>query len=246
MISQIWSQRKSEKENTLKNFQWNRDKDTGEGALRVYLFVSRNKDNKELKESGYRERRRSFLAYDSIDPAALNQRFHEFVLEGVPGEVSRMYRSVNARDPEKVRKALMIELITNDNLHIGRISSITAGIAAQKECAAEKKWLIDFDSQDPDQLHDALEDITKALMDVFRIRARREKEEKSDAELEQEAAEAIAVYPTLHGYAIVTDCGFDSREFVKKWEGVAEIKKDDLLFMTAEQKPRKQEKETMD
>ena len=86
-----------------------------EGKLRVYLMASRSKDNQDVE--GFVPRRRSFLSYEDHDYIA--RKFCEFVSGGLPGEMCRLYESVNARDEEKVKKALLVKLISDDNVHIG-------------------------------------------------------------------------------------------------------------------------------
>ena len=67
--------------------------------VHVVLFISRNKDNKNV--SGFIERRESFITtWNAGDPRLLAE-FKRFINLGLPGEVCRMYYSVNARDPKK-------------------------------------------------------------------------------------------------------------------------------------------------
>ena len=195
-------------------------------ALRVYLFVSRNKDNKGIKD--FTERRRTFLAYDNM--TNLDERFNEFVQEGVLGEMSRLYKSVNARDPEKLRKAIITELVNDDNIQIGKISTIAAGIAAKKANAAERKWLIDFDSEDDVMLHSITADIETYLVNTIK---RDKKAKESDI---LSIPRMIHAMKSPNGYAIVVDRPFDPRDFVEKWGDIAEIKKDDLLIVDWERK----------
>lgn len=195
------------------------------GKLRVYLMVSRNKDNQDVE--GFVQRRRSFLSYEDHD--YINRNFCEFVFSGVPGEMCRLYESVNARDEKKVRKALLVKLISDDDIHIGRINSICAGIAAEKECAAEKRWLIDFDSLDENLLAEVEEYIVQQMVaDSKRSR---------QGEIFEEAARCLVHHHrTPNGYAILVSWGFDSRGFVEKYKDVCTVKKDDLLCVKWERK----------
>lgn len=189
-----------------------------EGKLRVYLMASRSKDNQDVE--GFVPRRRSFLSYEDHDYIA--RKFCEFVLGGVPGEMCRLYESVNARDEEKVKKALLIKLISDDNVHIGRIQSICVGVAAGKECAAEKRWLIDFDSLDEDLLAEVEEYIVRQLIT--------DSKRSKKGEIAEEAARCLVRHHrTPNGYAIIVPWGFDSREFMEKYRDVCTIKRDDLL-----------------
>lgn len=215
----------------MKNYKWNRDGDSkGEGALRVCLFTSRNKDNKDVAD--FKKRRRSFLVYDSI--TNLEQRFEEFVQEGVPGEMSRLYLSVNGRDPEKVKKYLAVELITQDDLRVGHINSIAAGIAARSVCRAEDKWLLDFDDTDPEALKRFVAVVGTYMVENETFRMRKEMKgatgEEIKAAVAKEAAspDYVNVYPTPHGYAVICKHGFDPRPLKRDWPQVT-VMKDDLL-----------------
>ena len=169
----------------------------------VILYVSRNKDNKGV--TNFKERRKAFICSDEkLD--YYKRQFYNFADEGVAGETSRMYISVNKRDMSIIRKQLIHFLIDEEDFNLCSMQSKLAAIAAQKECAAEKKWMIDFDSEFPDQLHKMMAEI-KALDDTIECRAEK----------------------TPHGYAIICSHGFDSREIMDRWSSIATIKKDDLL-----------------
>lgn len=176
--------------------------------LKVVLFVSRNKDNKELKN--FKERREVFLSTKTIDE--LRPYFHRFVKQGQHGEVCRMYQSVNARDNEKVKKEfskwLFDQMLNQSDLHSAIIPSKLAAIAARKECALEHKWLLDYDEGD-DRLPEFLDDVRSSLT----------RNNNSD--------NTITIHNTPNGSAVITEHGFDSRELVAKWGNV--IKKDDML-----------------
>lgn len=178
-----------------------------EGAVRVVLFVSRNKDNRLVE--GFKERRTSFITDRGKDDPRLLKKFQNFVEEGLDGEVSRMYMSVNPRDMQAIRVKLMHFLFDNDGFNLCSIQSKLAGIAADKECAAGKRWLIDFDTTDEEKLEEFINDLSEII-----------------------PRESISKQRTPNGYAIITDRGFDSRELMHKWSDVMTIKKDDLLCVT--------------
>ena len=67
-------------------------------GLRVVLFKSRNKDNRDL--DGFKERSVGFVSTRGMDQ--LEAEFQDFVRKGVPGELCRMYVTVNRRDNDKV------------------------------------------------------------------------------------------------------------------------------------------------
>lgn len=176
----------------------------------VVLWVSRQKDNKDIE--GFKERRKSFICTpDMFDHYVA--AFNAFVNDGLPSELSRMYISVNARHMPTIRKQLMHFLIDNDDFNLCSIQSKIAGIAAQKECAAERKWLIDFDSTD----NDALLEMTNWLSNL-------------DDTLETQT------YRTPNGYAVIVNHGFDLRDFTERYNDVATIKRDDMLCLKWETK----------
>ena len=63
--------------------------------LYAYTMVSRNKDNKGVP--GFKQRTKSYLCYESEEEKMI-EKFDRFVSDGVHGEKSRLYKSVNARN----------------------------------------------------------------------------------------------------------------------------------------------------
>lgn len=179
--------------------------------LKVALFVSRNKDNKHLTD--FKERRVSFLTDKTDDE--LQQEFNEFVQRGMPGEKSRLYLSVNNRDNEKIRKALIHYLIDHEEQDMSKLDRRIASIASLKENAAEKKWLFDFDEHGS-YLIEFLGNLEMCIPE----------------------GGTHETYETPNGYAVVVDRGFDTRELLKKWENV-ELKRDDLLCIAWDYKEEK-------
>ena len=191
-----------------------------EGPLYVVLLVSRNKDNKEVE--GFVERKRSFVRH-SVNPMTdekLEREFINFVSHGVIGETCRLYVSVNKRDEEKAKKALMVELITRDNIKLSRIAAVTASICAKKENAAEKRWLFDFDINDEGKLEEFVSDIKKICPGM-----------------------AVETHKTPHGYAVIVEHGFDTRKLFEKWTEDVTLKRDDMLLVYWDTKEKKEEKE---
>lgn len=169
--------------------------------LRICLMVARNKDNKDLED--FKERRRAFLTTKTDDE--LRKEFMHFVEDGKHKEFCRLYVSVNARDPQKIHKELLKFLIDEPEFNLTHIQGKLAGIGAKKECALEKKWMFDFDS------------------------------EKGVGEFEKDiivnaipAIERIEEYRTPHGYAVIVDHGFDTRKLMEKWGNIVTLKRDDL------------------
>ena len=120
--------------------------------FRNVLFVSRNKDNRGLNSSIYqpfKPRVKSFVARISpFDVSSLYDEFETFVNEGVNGEISRLYVSVNARDEQKVHRALIHELIDKPDFDMTKIDSKIASIAMKPVNRKTSHWLFDFDRRD--------------------------------------------------------------------------------------------------
>lgn len=177
--------------------------------LKVVLFISRNKDNKDVE--GFKKRSESFLSTKSTEE--LYEDFDSFVAKGVEGEFSRFYHHVNARDNDKIRRALLHYLIDHENVNMAALPQRVASIASKTENRAESKWLFDFD----DELHlinDFVQDVRKEV--------------PSHVE--------VVPHQTPNGHAVVVGQGFDTRELLERWEHV-ELKRDDMLcvvWMTKE------------
>ena len=174
--------------------------------IHVVLFVSRNKDNKNIIK--FKERRKAFITNDEPDDPDLLNDFYLFAEEGAEGEISRMYYSLNARNPEKIYKELVHFLIDNPDFNLTSIQSKLASIAAKKECAAEKKWFFDFDINDLNKVCEFMKDI-----------------EDIDYTVEPHAQR------TVNGYSVICEHGFDTRTLFEKWnsDDIA-LKRDDLLL----------------
>lgn len=179
-----------------------------EGSLYVVLFISRNKDNRNVEN--FTERKQSFV-YHSVNPMTderLKEKFKDFLSDGVPGENCRLYVSVNRRDEEKAKKALMVELITKDDIKLSRIAAVTASICAKKENAAEKRWMFDFDIDNEGKLKEFVSDIKKICPGM-----------------------AVETHKTPHGYAVIVEHGFDTRKLFEKWTEDVTLKRDDMLLI---------------
>lgn len=188
----------------MKNNKWSvRSYDDRE--MNVVLFISRNKDNKHVEN--FTERRRSFVTKDEMYSEKLKTKFMNFVNDGVPGEVCRMYFSVNSRDEDKIYKDLLHFLIDTPDFNLCSIDSKLAGIAAVNSNAKTKRWMFDFDIDDENEVTNFINDIHKCDVDV-----------------------EVEAHKTPNGYAVITNRGFDTRELMKIWSDKdITLKRDDLL-----------------
>ena len=175
--------------------------------LYVYLIRSRNKDNKDVPN--FKERAKTILEYKENEEKVFDE-FYRFAADGVPGEHTRLYRSVNFRNEEKIREELIIRLL-RDKPSMTKLNRTLASVAQQVENRDESKWLFDFDVDDGLLMYDFIHDVI-----IF-----------SHIPLSD-----IRAHKTPHGYAIVVLHGFDTRELMKKWKDYDIIlKKDRLLFL---------------
>ena len=176
--------------------------------MKVALLVSRNKDNKNVKN--FKPRSQSFV-YDETKEKTLDSKFSAFVNAGVEGETARMYVSVNKRNEEKVKKALICALVMQD-VNLCNIESKTASIAEQAENAEEKKWLFDFDENNEEKVKAFAEEIKTYGVEV-------------------------EIYKTKNAFAVVTSRGFDTRELMERWKNTdVTLKRDAMLYIRCETK----------
>lgn len=181
--------------------------------LYVYLICSRNKDNKDVPN--FKERTKAILEYKENEDSVI-EAFKSFAAKGVPREQTRLYRSVNSRNEEKIREEFIIRLL-RDKPSMNKLNRTLASVAQQSCNRDESKWLFDFDVDD--------EKLAKAFKNDIRSYA------YNDSDIFFYNHE-IRQYKTPHGYAIVVPHGFDTRELMKEWKDYdITLKKDDLLFL---------------
>lgn len=175
------------------------------------LFISRNKDNKDIP--GFKQRSMSFLSTE--DETSLLQKFDTFCKQGLPGEVSRFYVSINERNMEKVNRSLIKYLLDNPDFDLSKIDQKIASIAGLSENAVTKYWLFDFDSAKVEDISDFLKDLMKYAGNLY-----------PDGPYKN-----YEIHPTKNGYAIITMTHFDTRELLEKWKNIVELKRDDMLLL---------------
>jgi len=117
----------------------------------------------------------------------------------------RLYRSVNKRDLKKAMDKTQVQMIMNPEQTMDRVSSVWKSVLMKSECKAEKKFLLDFDSED----ETLLEEVKAVVVEA--------------------GAEVLEQVKSPNGYGIVTT-GFDVR-LLKDEHYNCEVKRDALLFM---------------
>lgn len=173
--------------------------------LYVYLIRSRNKDNKDIPN--FKERAKTILEYKENEDKVI-ETFKDFAAKGVPGEQTRLYRSVNSRNEEKIRQELIIRLL-RDKPSMTQLNRTLASVAQQVQNRDESKWLFDFDVDNEEKVEDFIYDIYfYSELDNYEL------------------------HKTPYGYAIIVPHGFDTRELMENWKDYdITLKKDELLFL---------------
>lgn len=171
--------------------------------LYVYLIRSRNKDNKDIPN--FKERAKTILEYKENEDKVI-EAFKNFAAKGVHGEQTRLYRSVNSRNEEKIREEFIIRLL-RDKPSMTKLNRTLASVAQQVQNRDESKWLFDFDVDDQELLGQFRTDL--GLLGIHNNCRK-----------------------TPHGYAVIAEHGFDIRELMEKWKDYdITLKKDELLFL---------------
>lgn len=170
----------------------------------MYLICSRNKDNKNILN--FKQRTKTILEYRENEVKVF-EAFKNFAEKGVDGEQTRLYRSVNSRNEEKVKREFIIRLL-RDESNINKFNRMLVSTAQQKCCRDENKWLFDFDMDDGLLVMEFVNDIHKFS-----------------------GTKDVEVKSTPNGYHAVVPHGFDTRELMDKWKYCVTLKKDGLLFM---------------
>ena len=166
----------------------------------IVLFKSRNKDNKHIE--GFKENSKQFLITDMDN---VFEKFEQFVSKQPEGVLCRCYILVNKRNGDLIQKQLISYLALND-MDLSKIESKSVSLAMLPQCATSKKWLFDFD-------YDKEEQVLEFVQDIKNI----------DSTLE------VKYKKTVHGYAVITSHGFDTRALLAKWTE-CENKKDGMLL----------------
>lgn len=175
--------------------------------LYVYLIRSRNKDNKNIP--GFKERRKVILEYKENEDKVI-AKFEDFAEKGLPGEKTRLYRSVNSRNEEKIKEEFIIRLL-RDKPSMTKLNSILASVAQQAQNRDESKWRFDFDVDNENKVREFIDCIHSCSYIPLRY---------------------INMYKTPNGYAVIVPHRFNTRELIEKWKDYdITLKRDGLLFM---------------
>lgn len=175
--------------------------------LYVYYMRSRNKDNTTVPN--FKERLKVILERRKNEEKVVKE-FHNFANSGVAGEQTRLYRSVNSRNEEKIREELIVKLI-KDKPDLANLDRVLASVAQQTENRDESKWLFDFDIDDEELKEEFVKDINQ---------------------YGQISLDLIEKHKTPHGYAIIVPHRFDTRGLMEKWKDYdIVLHKDRLLFL---------------
>lgn len=192
------------------------------------LFMSRNKDNKDVES--FKPRRKSFLvnSFDGLYSPRVVQKFLDFRDEGVLNETSRFYVSFNLRDGIKTRKKLLIDLIENEDISLTHITPKIVSIAMQAGMNKTKRWMFDIDTLDEVMLHEFLKELESYGFLMT---------DEENFFSETENSELLYyMTQTPNGYAVLVNRGFDTREILKDREDWVTLKRDDLVLIDWDKK----------
>lgn len=193
-------------------YKWNSE-DVSKEEIWTILFVSRNKDNRDVEN--FNQRKKSFVS--TKKPEDLLKEFEVFVNEGVENEFSRFYVSINSRSNTKTFKALQHKML-DEEFNLATMPQRIAAIASKTENAYEKnKWLFDFDPIENVDLEESLKTFVEDVHQAY-----------NETENRKEPLEVIT-HKTPNGYAVITNQRFDTRKLMEKWKDNVELKRDDLL-----------------
>ena len=193
-------------------YKWNSE-DVSKEEIWTILFVSRNKDNRDVEK--FNQRKKSFVS--TKKPEDLLKEFEVFVNEGVKNEFSRFYVSINSRSNTKTFKALQHKML-DEEFNLATMPQRIAAIASKTENAYEKnKWLFDFDPIENVDLEESLESFIEDVYQAY-----------NETDNRKEPLEVIK-HKTPNGYAVITTQRFDTRKLMEKWKDNVELKRDDLL-----------------
>lgn len=175
------------------------------------FFSSRNKDNTNLKN--FTPRTRTFLSkyanHTKFDPKIAHQ-FDEFVKQGIDGELARWYVSINPADPVKVNNSLIHYLIDHPTATPIQVQNKLISFANKPRNLAMHRWLLDCDTSDHARYLEILHWLKSHNIPIKECK------------------------PTKSGYAIVTEHGFDTREFLEEFPEIENKKESDLLITYAQ------------
>ena len=193
-------------------YKWNSE-DVSKEEIWTILFVSRNKDNRDVEN--FNQRKKSFVS--TKKPEDLLKEFEVFVNEGVENEFSRFYVSINSRSNTKTFKALQHKML-DEEFNLATMPQRIAAIASKTENDYEKnKWLFDFDPIENVDLEESLESFIEDVYQAY-----------NETDNRKEPLEVIK-HKTPNGYAVITTQRFDTRKLMEKWKDNVELKRDDLL-----------------
>ena len=193
-------------------YKWNSE-DVSKEEIWTILFVSRNKDNRDVEN--FNQRKKSFVS--TKKPEDLLKEFEVFVNEGVKDEFSRFYVSINSRSNTKTFKALQHKML-DEEFNLATMPQRIAAIASKTENAYEKnKWLFDFDPIENVDLEESLKAFVEDVKQAY-----------NETDNRKEPLEVIK-HKTPNGYAVITTQRFDTRKLMEKWKDNVELKRDDLL-----------------
>lgn len=171
----------------------------------VVTFCSRNKDNQDIPN--FKQRCKSFLFDGRLKD--LHEPFQKFVKDGCPMEFSRLYVGINHVDETKVKKELakflIDEAIIPSSWNLNSVHAKMISLASLAKNKLTKQWLFDCDTD-----YETASNFMNEVIDLIA------------------SPVDIGLYETPHGYAVVVERGFDTREILSRYPDI-ELKRDGML-----------------
>lgn len=149
---------------------------------------------------------------DSTVPVELDEVHTDTLIDDIYAQNELSDRSKSIFKIEELINSLPKEMVTETKrgsvlASMTQLNRTLASVAQQVQNRDESKWLFDFDIDDKELLGQFRTDL--GLLGIH-----------NDC------------HKTPHGYAVIAEHGFDTRELMKKWKDYdITLKKDELLFL---------------
>ena len=194
------------------------------------LFISRNKDNKDVPN--FKPRRVAFTinGFEKIYERKFHNEFLAFRDSGVQGEFVRAYITVNSRDIDKTRKALICAMVNDEDISLSHIQAKVCSLSMEKGMNKTKRWMFDVDTKDYGFVKQFIHELEK---DYGFLKAN-----TFDDFMESDPTIEGMYYKQVspNGYAILVNKGFDTRNILKDREDVVTLKCDDMIIVDWDRK----------
>lgn len=189
------------------------------------LFISRNKDNKDVPN--FKPRRMAFTIndFEKIHETKFHNEFLAFRDSGVQGEMVRAYITVNSRDIDKTRKALICAMVDDEDISLSHIQAKVCALSMEKGMNKTKRWMFDVDTRD----YVFVQQFIRELEEDYGFL----KADTLDDFMNSDPIIEGMYYKDYspNGYVILVNKGFDTRNILKNREEYVTLKRDDMVII---------------